>query len=190
MTEQALFEIECTEKPAFPAGFYKNRPRPTLQSDEVLAMVADKLMPSIEGWLMLDAEDDQHEMAVKEYADDLLLALEVSRDGYKMASYLDDRHGWDSDAELVDILEGADFYGCERIAVMAWVNDNDVKPKYETGAQVKIKIRRDPKEYTGEVTHIREDGTYTVCIEELGHIKQGIGTHGMVFKWEELEGWN
>lgn len=191
MTEQLSIDVgPCTSKPVFPGGFYTGRPRPNSQSDEVLAEVANKLMPRVAQWLQLDEEDEEYQLQLKEYANDLLKALGVSRDGYKMANYLDDQCGWDVDSELVDIMDGADFYGCERQAVMAWIKDNDLKPKFEVGTMVTVRLSRDDAEYMGEIISIGDDGTYTVMIPALGHVRQGIGIHGNIFKWEAVEGWN
>jgi len=192
MQEQLSMEVgrPCTSKPVFPAGFYAGRPRPNSQSDEVLAEVANKLMPRVAQWLQLDPEGEEYELELKEHANDILKAIEVSKDGYKMASYLDDRCGWDVDSGLVDIMDGADFYGCERKAVMEWIKDNDVKPRLEVGEVVTVKLSRDDSERRGEIIKIGDDATYTVMIPYLGHVRQGVGTHGNIFKWEAVEGWN
>lgn len=191
MTEQLTMEVgPCTSKPVFPTGFYKGHPRPNRMSDEVLAEVANKLMPRVESWLQLDKEDEEYQQQLKEYAGDLLKALEVSSDGYKMASYLDERHGWDVDAELVDILDSADLYSAERKAVIAWVKDNDIRPHFEVGKEVTVKLSRDDSEHRGEIVSIGEDGTYTVMIPALGHVREGLGTHGNIFAWEAVEALN
>lgn len=194
MTEQLSMEVgPCTSKPVFPAGLYKGRPRPNRMSDEVLAEVANKLMPRVSQWLQLDPEGKNMSLELEEYANDLLKALKASGDGYRMANYLDDQCDWDADSDLVDIMEGADFYGCERKAVMAWIKDNDLEPKFEVGRQVSVKFRRSRDNYfegVGEIIRVSEDGNYVVCIPDLDHVKQGPGTSGLYFTWEAVEGWN
>lgn len=189
MTEQLSMEVgPCTSKPVFPAGFYNGRPRPNRMSDEVLAGIANKLMPRVLQWLQMEQDNPEATDAAK----DIKAVLEVSSDGYKMAKELEDRHGWDgADSDLVDILEGADYYGTLQIALKAWVKDNDLKPKYEVGEVVTVrKIGHEGSEHRGEIISIGDDGTYTVMIPALGHVREGVGTHGTIFAWEKVEGWN
>lgn len=190
MTEQLSMDVgPCTSKPVFPAGLYKGRPRPNRMSDEVIAEVANRLMPRVLQWLHI-GQDDAEE--VIETAKDIMAVLKVSSDGYKMAKELEDRHGWDEpDSELVDVLEGADYYGTLQTAIRAWVKDNDLKPKYEVGEVVTVKkVSHEGSEHRGEIISIGDDGTYTVMIPALGHVREGVGTHGTIFAWEVVEGWN
>lgn len=181
-----LLEGQSKPVPAIPEGFYKNKPRPNGQSDEVLAIVANGLMPEILRWGSWEENDRE----VQEVAEQILEVMEISRDGYKMAKALEDRHGWDGDADLVDILEGADFYGAERTAVLAWIRDNDVTPAFEVGKQVKIKVGREKTVHDGEIVTVTEDGNYCVMVPELGHVRKGLGTHGLLYAWEVVEEWN
>ena len=192
MTEQLSMDVgPCTSKPVFPAGFYKGRPRPNRMSDEVLAEVANRLMPRVLQWLNM-GQDNAEE--VLETAKDLINVLEYSSDGYKMAKELEDRHGWDEvDSDLVDILEGADYYGTLQTALRAWVKDNDLKPRLEVGEVVTVKkVSSEGSEHRGEIVNIGDDGTYTVMIPALGHVRQGTGPGviGTIFAWEAVEGWN
>jgi hypothetical protein len=169
------------------AGFYKNKPRPNSQSAEVLAMVANDLMPHILQW----GKWDENDREAQEVAAQLLEVLGGRDDGYKMAKTLEDRHYWDSDAELVDILEGADFHSANRTAVMAWITDNGVKANFEAGRQVEVKTSpRESLLRKGEIAKIYEDGNYCVMVPELGHVREGLGTHGLIFSWEDVEAWN
>lgn len=189
MTEQLTMDIgPCTSKPVFPAGFYTGRPRPNRMSDEVLAEVANRLMPRVLQWLQMGQDNPE----ATDIAKDIVAVLEVSSDGYKMAKELEDGHGWDdADSDLVDILEGADYYGTLQTALKAWVKDNNLKPKYEVGEVVTVrKVSREGDEHRGEIISIGDDGTYTVMIPTLGHVRQGVGTHGIYFTWEDVEGWN
>lgn len=183
-----LLEGQHREVTGIPAGFYKNKPRPNSQSDEVLAMVAAKLMTHILQWGKWEEESEREQ---SEVAKQILEVLEVSGDGYKMAKFLEDRFYWDSDAELVDILEGADFHSANRTAIMAWISDNGITAKFEVGRQVKVKLSpRDSDMKAGEIVNTYEDGHYCVMVPELGHVREGIGTHGFQFAWEVVEGWN
>lgn len=187
MQEQLSMEVgPCTSKPVFPAGFYKGRPRPNRMSDEVLAEVANRLMPRVLQWLHIDYDDPE----AADYAKDIMAVLEVSSDGYKMAKELEDNHNWDEpDSDLVDILEGADFYDALKTALKAWVKDNDLKPRFDVGRSVKVRSRLG--DYQGEIVSVGDDGTYTVMIPDLGHVPKGTcGVQGSIFEWEAVEALN
>lgn len=174
-------------KTGIPEGFYINKPRPGLQSPEVLAMVANGLMPRILQW----GDWSENDREAQEVAGQILKVLEYSRDGYEMAKSLEERFYWDSDAELVDILEGADWHSANRSAVMAWIKDNNITAKLEVGRLVEVKTSpRESVLRSGEIAQIYEDGNYCVMVPELGHVREGLGTHGLVFAWEAVEGWN
>lgn len=180
-----LLEGQHREVTGIPAGFYKNKTRPTYGSAEIMAMVANGLMPQIIQWGGFKESDMQ------EVSEQLINVLRSFGDGYEMAKALDDRYSWDSDSELVDILEGADFHSATRTAVLAWIIDNDIKAKFEVGRQVQIKPSpRDSAMKAGEIVDICEDGNYCVMIPELGHVREGLGTHGMLFAGSVAAGGN
>ena len=107
-------------------------------------------------------------------------------DGYALAKMLEDEHGLDPDASLVDALEAVT--GIKHLATRAtverWVRDNDVTCPFEVGAMVRTRGVEGP----GEVYEI--DAKHAQCsvrFECLGHVAKGIRTHGRILKYEDLE---
>lgn len=173
------------EQLAFSEGCFKGLPRPNGSHDSVKRLVADELMPQILDWLQ-GQEDDEDEVR-----EQLIDVLEDHRDGYEMAKRLEDDYDWDCDSELVDILDGSNFYEHRKAAVMAWIRDNGIMPRFAMGQEVKVKQSRyDKTIHDGEIRAVNVDGTYTVMIPALGHVREGIGTHGSVLPWEDVEDLN
>lgn len=179
----SLPEAETRPAPMFPPGFYKDKPRPSLFAEEVLMAAANKLMPHVMQWGEFP-EDEADEIAKQ-----VLEALKRERDGYKLAKYLDSRFSWDSDSELAEIMEGADFYGAHRNAVIAWMADNAITPVFEVGKQVTVKILGG-QDHIGTIRSLTEDGMYCVRIPAKGHVENGLGVQGQLFPWEDVETWN
>lgn len=184
--EDQLVLLEGQSRPAsgLPEGFYKNQPRPSYSSPEVLAMVANKLLPEILRWGQMG------EAEAKEVSEQLIDVLRSEHDGFKMAKILDDRFSWDADSELVDILESADFYGAAREAVMSWIRDNAVTPTFEVGKEVLVKDRRHTEMLAGIIRELTEDGMYCIRVPALGHAESGLGAQGILLPWEDVEAWN
>lgn len=181
---ELLEDCQMQPRPAIPAGFYTGRPRPDARSAEVSAMVANDLMKGIVQWGKF-AEDDISEVTAQ------VLAVLNESDGYRMAKALERSFSWDPDSELVDILDGVNFYSAIRTAVMAWIRDNGITPQFGIGRQVEVitNPRLDTR-HTGEIVQVCEDGNYLVMIPGLGHVREGLGTHGLIFSWEDVEKWN
>jgi len=168
-----------------PEGYFKGKPRPGYSDEVVLQAVVDGLLPDVLQW------GSYSETEAPEVGDELRKTMETCRDGYHMAKHLEDRYGWDPDSELVDILEGANFHGAVNNAVVAWLRDNGVKPAFEVGREVTVKLNgRNSGDHQGIISDIREDGTYLVRVPSLGHVETGLGVHGFNLNWEEVEAWN
>ncbi len=182
--QPVLIKVPINKAPATPAGFYKNSPRPDYSSPEVLMVVVDRLMPQVMAWGKF-SEDEAPEIA-----EQVMKALKSDSDPYRRAKYLEDRFSWDSDSELVDVMESDDFYGAAQEAIKAWIKDNDISPVFEVGRQVSVKERRQSEMVAGRIRSISEDGMYCVMVPSLGHVESGIGTHGLLFPWEDVEEWN
>jgi len=192
--------IPLPPREPFPLGCFKNKPRPDEYSKEVKQEVLFSLFPKVIEWLenngesFYDEEDDEEETEELEGVKKQLLdVLQYNEDGFGMAYALRDRHSWEPDDELVDILKSANFYETKQKAVLAWLRDNNVKPKLELGAKVKIKVQPFEnnklclKDHIGDgiIVQIRDEGEYVVGIPELGHnIERKCGR---IIAWEELE---
>lgn len=182
--QPALIEVEPSTAPAIPPGFYKNKPRPNYASPEVLIMAANRLMPQVMAWGKFSEEE------APEVAEQVMKALKNDTDGYHRAKYLEDRFSWDSDSELVEVMESDDFYGASKTAIKAWIIDNAIAPEFEVGRQVSVKKARAAELFTGTIRSLTDDGMYCVMVPSLGHVESGPGTHGLLFPWEDVEAWN
>lgn len=158
--------------------------RPNEHDDAVCQIAAEKIWPRVKQWLGDDARDDEAEIKA------LARAVRGEGDGYKIARGLE-RDGWDPNAELVDILDNAGaakYRACDELT-KKWVAENEIKPAFAVGAQVKFKENRFSKtSQTGEVTKIEEDrAMYWIFCAELGHVREGCGTHATILPYEHVE---
>ena len=149
--------------------------------------VAEKLADDVMAWL--GGEGGSRESVI----DDLEKAIAYGLDGYAIAKYLDNDCSWNVDADLVEILENAYWIrsSLHDKAVEAWVLACGIKPRLQLGTPVKVKNRATGnKVLDGQIVSIDEKrGTYTVCIEALGHVREGMGTTGSVLPFEDVERW-
>ncbi len=145
--------------------------------------MANKLLSQVMDWGSYTAAEES------EVGEQILKALEYAgHDGYDLTKYLDDHFHWSVDAELTDIMGCADYYGCHREAVKCWIRDTGAKPALVVGQEVTVKNPRDG-DTTGFIRDITDDGMYCVRIPSKGHVEEGLGTHGSLYPWEDLERW-
>lgn len=157
--------------------------RPLRTDRNVISNVAQEMLPGVLAWLREDATEADH------IKGQLVAALEDGDfDAYKAAKYLDDTCCWEVDSRLLDILDSA-FGKAVRhhdLLVAAWVTDQKINPAFEIGS--KVKFKRGSATNVGEVTHIdRRLATYTVYCVTLGHVREGLGTHGCIVAFEDAE---
>lgn len=157
--------------------------RPMLK-DVPARVVAERLAPNI---CKINGDDDLEEtIADLEKA----LSREGYASGYELLKCLDDM-GWIVDRaadELVEELGCADGIRREIHGEMVrkWVRWENIKPKLAIGAAATITCRG--AEHRGEILRIdAERAEYIVCVPALGHVKEGTGTHGFVYPFEEVE---
>ena len=131
--------------------------RPLDDEDDVIAVVADRLWPSIKLWL----ERKRDVYSEDKCRDDLKYVLTEYFCGFDMAKDLEDAFGWKRvDASLVRLLEkGSElrrFAHKER--VRDWVRKIDLRPKYAVGDVVTH--GKEP----GKIYSVNGvDGTYEYC---------------------------
>ena len=188
-------KVEAPKKTdIFFEGYFKGKPRPDHNSKEVKMLVVEKILDNIISWL--DEDDERREDGADEDSirDELMLVISYSKDGYEMAKNLDDDYSWSSDSNLVDILDSLSFYDARKKLVQKWIKDNDIKPFYLDGQEVTISSKhlpykyRDKPFYKGIVIKVNfEEGTYLVKSSELGHVSEGLGTHGIILDWDKVE---
>lgn len=105
-----------------------------------------------------------------------------------MAEYLKDKHHWDINRSLIDVLDDLDsaiFHG-ERKAVSDWVKLYAIAPGRSIGEP--ITFNQNGKEVSGEISAVDEvRATYTVFCPTDGHVRSGIGVHGYIIPFEDLD---
>lgn len=161
-----------------PPGFYKGKPRPYFIDDDVFSSSVDKLLPSVMKW------GGFPENEIEEVRNDLLFAL-MTGDPESLEARAA-RH----DTGMEELLEGADYSGCYERAVKAWIKDNNIVPALPVGQQVKIKDQQHTEMLDGKICSISDHGKYCVMVPAMGHVESGLGTHGIMIPWEEVEKWN
>lgn len=202
MTEQALFDTApFTQEPGpetwFPEGIFKGQPRPDEFHDLVVRRVVEEVLQEVMDWQGSTGEFNDDEDAAEEVRKDLLEAISYGDDGYGICRDLDSS-GWSPDSELVDILDNLEWHAVTRAAVKRWVLDNQVAPRLAVGAPVKVYDHHFEGKPTssseplreGEVVRVDLDGgTYTVFVPSLGHVREGVGSHGRIYPWALVEAW-
>jgi len=158
--------------------------RPRLSSDTISKHVADILLPRVLLWLKEDPASDE----VERIRDEVYNAIRRAPhgDSYRIANYLEERYYWSVDSDLVHIFEEVSFISFKKHdeLVAAWVQESGVKPKFSVGA--KVSFKDDGDTYSGEVTRVNARlGTYVVFCQDLGHVKSGTGTLGVVLPFED-----
>lgn len=158
-------------------------PRPARSDVAVIHAATEALLPGIEEWASGEDVSDAREV--------LRDALRRDTDGYEMARAFD-RAGWSVDFQLAGILNEADseISRAHRLAVREWIAVSGARPKLSLGTPVVLPPGMNAGA-EGEITCIEDAaGSYTVFVPSLGHVRDGLGTHGRIFTWEALEAAN
>jgi hypothetical protein len=122
----------------------------------------------------------------EEALDQIAEAVEYEMDAFRATKTLDD-DGWSGDKALVDMMERIISIKEEALleAIEKWVADNNIKADIAIGERVKF--RSFGKEYTGEITNIYDKrAEYCIYCEQLGHVKSGNGSHGVIIPFERV----
>jgi len=157
--------------------------RPSSHDEKIDTLIAEELLDDVIGWLKASGDEDPDRDEVRK---SLESAMDFEDDGYKIARQLDN-DGWDVDAELVHILDNAfpNRIRIHRDFVAKWVEENGIKPTFEVGQTVAFKERN--KSHTGEITRINEkQAEYTIYCAEMGHVREGTGSHGVILPFEAV----
>lgn len=160
--------------------------RPSLNDKAVRAVALDEMVGLVRDWLSNDGRmDEACEAETREILDDHMW----HSNGFEIAKAFD-RRGFSVDAELVQLLDDATgaIYQAHARAVREWVTAANPQPKLAIGSPV---VTPGPKQADGEIVKIDpRDATYTVFVESLGHVREGMGTHGLIYVWEAVEAIN
>lgn len=155
--------------------------RPSNRSDEILTCAAQQLLTEL-GDKEIPPEDSR---AVEQ----LVKAMKYcsSLDGYEICRELERSHYWSPDSQMVDVFDGAfsAVHQVHRAKVADWVASNGIRAQKAIGDQVEVLYRG--QTHLGEIVKISaETAEYTVMIPALGHVREGLGTHGTIFKFEDI----
>lgn len=164
------------------AGTAYQRPRPKRHDAAIRRQAAEALVPEIEEWLGESISGPECEELVR------TLSSCCGDDAYDIARELE-RGGYTPDSSLVEVLDGFDTYRIHADAVRLWIAETGATPKLSIGATVAIPVKMaEHNGVVGEIIAINErHGEYTVFCAALGHVREGLGTHGLIFPWEEIE---
>lgn len=123
---------EIQETLALPATKQPNpSPRPSRFDERIVEAAARALMPEIQRW----AQDERDVFDEAAYVADIAAELESGEmDGFKLAYHLQ-QNGWECDAELVEILDGASshLFSIHQKAVEEWVSANVITAEFSVG---------------------------------------------------------
>ena len=110
--------------------------RPSRNDPAIRPMVAKSLLKPVTEWLK---EPDITPEGVMEAIEDAL-RHSMSRDGFDLANWLKDEYLWSADAQLVEILDGAqsEWSDAHRRMVKVWVAACNVQPKLALGAKIRL----------------------------------------------------
>lgn len=162
-------------------------PRPGLRDQSVLDAALALIWPEIVSW-GIDEDDEDSKESIRIGLDDYNL------DGYRFARSLDS-DGWDVDAALVEILDGASHHlrKAHDAAVKAWVAEHGWPGvRLPTGTRVRAKVGSRMVE--GEVSQPEhgaerydQHAHYLLFCPSEGHVKVGLGSHGFIVDAESVE---
>jgi len=173
-------------------------PRPKKSDDNVVEIVADKLMPHVIKW-MQDADDafmtgdacgdDEY---IKNVRQDIISVISHKImglcDGYMICKELDEFHHWLVNSDLVEIMDKVYQIVHETYDNLCaeWITKNNIIPKFKIGDQVKFEDRKGTQRVGKIINVYMNSGKYTIFCGELGHVCSGIGTHGVILNWEDV----
>lgn len=132
--------------------------------------------------------------SLEEFPEEELLAafgnaLSSQGDSVEMARSLERQYGYILNQELIDICDKVSnmYYDIENEIEAYWIKFHGKKSEFAIGDKVYFKPYSQKETVTGVISKIDDKrGYYTVFCESLGHVKEGIGTHGCVLPFEKV----
>ncbi|NJL70549.1 MAG: hypothetical protein HC888_02495 [Candidatus Competibacteraceae bacterium] len=140
--------------------------------------------------VMMDVEEEDGEK--DSVVNDIVAAFgDNPDDGYEVVKYLENRRYWEGSSELVDAFNSM-FFDISRTHekwVKQWVIENHIKPALKVGDDVVLKnFNCRGKDVRGKVVEIFTDkAEYIIFCAELGHVRSGTGSYGVVLPFEQVE---
>lgn len=167
-------EIEGTEK-----WSGESCPRPT--KNDLEAEIAAEVFHYLQNYYPDISREES------DFVCDLVL---WSNGGYEIAKALEQEMGWyDLSSFDVDNLDSTSWIPrrvVDKASKQWWsFRPDSFKNRLAVGDVVVVSSRG--SEYVGEIIKIYDTGEASVMVEELGHVREGVGTHGIVKAVEELK---
>ena len=160
-------------------------PRPSYIDKEVVTVTVEKIAPELIKW-MHQSRHFPSQAEIDAIKAEIFSAIEHEDDAYRIAKDLE-YAGWDSDGELVDILNNVSrhrYDAHKEIIHQNWVLKHGIVPKFSIGDNVLFTFKN--RQETGEIIRVSpETAQYTIHCPQHGHVKKGVGTHGHVINFEE-----
>lgn len=161
--------------------------RPTKCSID-LSSVYVEMAEKINDWDGSKMDQDEVDYFVEELSRKFTCFDLFNSDGYELARDLEKDLGFDSDRNLVDVMDSIihDCNNCLNEHIEQWVEDCNITPKYSVGDEVRLTLKN--VEYVGEISKIfHKSAQYVIFVPELGHVREGVGTHGAIKNFEDIE---
>jgi hypothetical protein len=161
--------------------------RPTIDLID-LTSVYFKMAEDINEWDQQDMNQIEFEEFVGELKEEFSCYDLITSDGYTLARDLERHMNINSNKELSDVMDNIKFecIKCLDENIEKWVKDCNITPKYKIEDEVKVTIKN--VEYIGEITQIyHKKASYSIFVEELGHVKHGSGVLGVIKPFEDIE---
>ncbi len=116
----------------------------------------------------------------------LAKALGHAADAFGLAKSLESAMFEVDDVLLQELLAwDAHLSEAHRSRVRAWVSAMSIQPQRAIGDSVTFKNRGN--DVSGEITRVNTgEAAYVVFCPSLGHVREGLGTHGCVVPYEDV----
>lgn len=106
-------------------------PRPQVRDIAVRLLAAQMALPAMLKWFGHDCPPDN------EIVEALVETFDKAwHDGYEICRHLEQRHGWQPDAELVAIFDTSYVSNARFALVRNWVTENTITPQFKIGEEV------------------------------------------------------
>lgn len=154
--------------------------RPDFNHPKIKETALRAILPEVIEWM----GDEGQLHSEQEILDDLIKCSDMFSDGYEIAKKLERVCGWSCDSELVEILNDVahQFHNaCDELQAQ-WVEKHQITLDKPVGTVVTYKGNE------GTITRLEVTrAKYIVNVPALGHVKEGVGTLGVVLDKEVLD---
>lgn len=168
--------------------------RPSYIDQNIMEAAAKRLVKDLYKWELEGLEHDERDRVTEEsWWKAAMRMIDNCRhnNGYELAKILDDSFWVEPDFNLVELLEdNPERYLDEELkkATEEWIKNEKIQSPFKVGDLVTVKMRKGVGYIQGEITRVYEnEAKVCVFISQLGHVKDGIGSHGWVMSYEECK---